>query len=64
MTNRLVEIDDDLLESARAALQTPTIKATVEEALRRVDSDREETVGAALSTLAGFNFEERDAGWR
>ena len=63
MTKRLIEIDDALLESARAALQTPTIKATVEEALRRVDPHRSEVVGDALSTLAGFTFEERSAAW-
>ena len=41
MTKRLVDIDDDLLERARAVAGTHTMKATVEEALRRlVDQDR------------------------
>jgi Arc/MetJ family transcription regulator len=41
MTKRLVEIDDDLLEQARSAAGTDTIKATVENALQRlVDQDK------------------------
>lgn len=40
VTKRLVEIDDELLKRARAAVGTNTIKATVETALRRlVDRD-------------------------
>jgi len=36
MTKRLVEIDDTLLEQARAATGASTIRATVDAALRRV----------------------------
>ncbi len=36
MTKRLVEIDDELLELARTAAGTDTIKATVEAALKRL----------------------------
>lgn len=36
VTKRLVEIDDELLERARAAAGTDTIKATVQTALRRL----------------------------
>ena len=36
MTKRLVDIDDNLLERARRAAGTPTIKATVEAGLRRL----------------------------
>ena len=36
MAKRLIEIDDDLLERARAAAGTPTIRATVEAGLRRL----------------------------
>jgi len=42
MTKRLVDIDDTLLEQARAVTGSPTIRATVEVALRRVVG--EETV--------------------
>ena len=34
MTKRLVEIDDDVLAAARRELETPTIRATVDRALR------------------------------
>lgn len=34
MTKRLIEIDDSDLDAAREALQTTTIKGTVNEALR------------------------------
>ena len=36
MTKRLVDIDDDLLERARAVAQAGTIKGTVDAALRRL----------------------------
>ncbi len=34
MTKRLVDIDDDVLQAARVALDTQTIKDTVDAALR------------------------------
>jgi Arc/MetJ family transcription regulator len=40
VAKRLVDIDDELLDRARRAAGTPTIKATVEAGLRRlVDSE-------------------------
>ena len=39
MTKRLVEIEDDLLERARGAAGTATIKDTVNTALRRLVDD-------------------------
>lgn len=36
MTKRLIDIDDNLLEQARAAAGTPTIRATVEAGLRQL----------------------------
>ncbi|MDY7105126.1 MAG: type II toxin-antitoxin system VapB family antitoxin [Actinomycetota bacterium] len=36
MTKRLVDIDDDLLEYAQRAAGTPTIKATVDAALKKL----------------------------
>lgn len=36
MTKRLIEIDDDLLERARAAAGTPTIRATIQAGLERL----------------------------
>jgi len=49
MTKRLVDIDDTLLEQARAATGSPTIRATVEVALRRVVG--EETVRGHVDWL-------------
>ena len=39
MTKRLVDIDDALLEQAQALTGAPTIRATVDAALRRVVGD-------------------------
>ncbi len=39
MSKRLVDIDDALLERARAASGAPTIRATVEAGLRRLVDD-------------------------
>lgn len=48
-----IEIDERLLEHAKRALGLPTIRATVEEALRRVTADVEDArgrVGEAQAT--------------
>ena len=48
MKRTTVEIDPELLERARRALGQPTMRATIEEALRRVaDSAETETAGRA-----------------
>ncbi len=39
MTKRLIEIDDELLERARAASRASTIRETVEIALRKLVED-------------------------
>lgn len=64
MTKRLVEIDDEVLEAARSALGTSTIKATVEEALRQVATGRAERLAAHLDALASHQFARRDEAWR
>lgn len=51
MTKRLVEIDDDLLERARGAAGTRTIKDTVHTALLRLADD--ERVLAHVRRLRG-----------
>ena len=65
---RLVDIDDDVLDAARAALGTHTIKDTVIEALAiaAANSGRINTIAAALDRLAQveLNDEERAAAWR
>lgn len=55
MTKRLVDIDDDVLEAARRALRTDTIKDTVNTALRdsvHAAARREHLDRAALARFA------------
>jgi Arc/MetJ family transcription regulator len=64
MTKHLVDIDDEVLDAARAELGTATLKDTVNEALRRVVATRDERVTEALDRLAHADLVERDAAWR
>ena len=64
MTKRLVEIDDDVLAAARAALGTPTIRATVEEALRLASGNKFERLARHFDALASHQFADRDGAWR
>lgn len=62
----LVDVDDDALERAKRHLGTPTIKATVNAALRLASggSSAEADLSAALETLASVEFDDRSAAWR
>ena len=64
MTKRLVDIDEDALDAARSQLGTTTIKATVNEALRLVSSERSEVVRDAMDVLADMPPSDRDDAWR
>jgi len=64
MAKRLIEIDDEMLDAARAELGTSTIKDTVNEALRRATADRQHRVSAALDVLASANHDDRSEAWR
>jgi Arc/MetJ family transcription regulator len=64
MTKRLVDIDEDALDAARSQLGTTTIKATVNEALRLVSSERSEVVRDAMDVLADMPLSDRDDAWR
>jgi Arc/MetJ family transcription regulator len=64
MTKRLVDIDEEALDAARSQLGTTTIKATVNEALRLVGSDRSEVVRNSLDVLSGMPLSDRDEAWR
>jgi hypothetical protein len=64
MRKRLVEIDDILLDAARMQLGTGTVKATIEEALRRVSGSRHDSVPSALEVLAQAAPTDRSAAWR
>ena len=61
---RLIDIDEASLVAAQAQLGTPTIKATVNEALRLAGERRKENVSYAFQTLADSNLRDRDEAWR
>lgn len=50
-----IDIDDDLLAEAMKLLGTPTKKATIEAALKRVV--RDETLRAAIRDMKGLGWE-------
>ena len=76
MTKRLVEIDDDLLAEAQRLLDQPTIRATVETALReatalvrrrealRAERERWERDGGGLGEYGTDHKRLRDEAWR
>lgn len=64
MTKRLIDVDDDALDAARAELGTHTIKDTVNEALRRAARQRSAVLASALTVLADADLDDRSAAWR
>jgi len=60
----LIDLDEEALGAARAELGTATIKDTVNEALRRATSRRDDHVTAALTALAEARLDDRSAAWR
>lgn len=64
MAKHLIDLDEAALGAARAELGTTTIKATVNEALRRATALRESQVSAALDALAEANRDDRADAWR
>jgi len=64
MTKRLIDVDDDALDAARAQLGTRTIKDTVNEALRSAACKRSAQLENALSVLAEADLDDRSAAWR
>ena len=64
MTKRLVDIDEEALDAARSQLGTTTIKATVNEALRLVGSDRSEVLRNSMDVLSAMPLSDRDDAWR
>lgn len=64
MTKRLIDVDDDALDAARARLETSTIKDTVNRALRIVAEERRRDLEAALDVLADADLVDRDEAWR
>lgn len=64
MGKHLVDIDESALTAAKAELGTTTIKDTVNTALRRAGAQSDQTVDAALDTLAAAELIDRDRAWR
>jgi len=64
VAKHLVDIDEDALVAAQAELGTPTMKDTVNEALRRAGADRSARVGKALDRLARRQLPPRGEAWR
>ncbi|MBV8160994.1 MAG: hypothetical protein JO265_08735 [Acidimicrobiia bacterium] len=63
MGKHLVDIDETALAAAQAELGTPTMKDTVNEALRRAGVTREARVKKALDRLARRQLPPRDEAW-
>ena len=64
MSKHLVDLDEAALAAARAELATPTIKDTVNQALRLASVDRGRRVARALDVRAGSDLEDREESWR
>jgi len=64
MTKRLVEIPDELLVAARAALGTATMKDTINQALINSVSEAEHELDKALRFASTFDTRSRDNAWR
>lgn len=64
MAKHLVDIDETALSLAQAALGTPTMKDTVNEALRRAAADRRARVREAFKGLGRLDLPPRDQAWR
>ena len=63
MSKHLVDIDEGALAAAQAELGTPTMKDTVNEALRRASVKRDARVEKALNRL-GSRQVSREQAWR
>jgi Arc/MetJ family transcription regulator len=64
VTKRLIDVDDEALDAARAQLGTSTIKDTVNEALRSAARQRSAQLENALSVLGDADLDDRSAAWR
>ena len=64
VTKRLIDVDDQALDGARAQLGTRTIKDTVNEALRRAATARHAKLDQALDVLANADLDDRSTAWR
>ena len=64
MTKRLVEIPDELLVAAQAALGTATMKDTINQALINSVTEAEQDLDKAFLFAASFDTSTRENAWR
>ena len=64
MAKHLIDIDEEALSAAQAELRTPTMKDTVNEALRQASVQRSRRVELALDRLGMHDAESRENAWR
>lgn len=64
VTKRLIDIDDEALATAQAALGTRTMRDTVNQALRLAGQHDVTQFEAAVADLAGIDFADRADAWR
>lgn len=64
MAKHLIDVDEGALGAARAELGTNTIKDTVNVALRRATSQREQRVSKAIEVLSKAKLDDRAQAWR
>jgi len=64
VAKHLVDIDEEALAAAQAELGTPTMKDTVNEALRRASGDHSARVQAAIDRLGRRERPPREQAWR
>jgi len=64
MTKRLVEIPDELLFAAQAALGTATMKDTINHALIRSVGEAEHELDKALQFASTFDTSSHESAWR
>lgn len=64
VAKRLVDIDEDALRAARAKFGSPTIKATVNRALRQAGDEHRKAVKRRLDLLARADLADREQAWR
>jgi Arc/MetJ family transcription regulator len=64
VAKHLVDIDETALAAAQAELGTPTMKDTVNEALRRASAKRDARVEKALDRLGRRQLPPREQAWR
>jgi len=64
VAKHLVDIDEEALAAAQAELGTPTMKDTVNEALRRAGRARTSHVKEALDRLGRRQLSSREQAWR